>query len=189
MRNKFLLLYVFLSTMISQETVLAAVPLNFEPRRPPAKLEWIRFMDLSGNEAESLWNDQLHKGTKLADWDWKWRLGWIGLCRKGNKPAFCSTVLADGLADKALVVRAESASAMGKSHAASMDPEASRKLLAMLDDPRNRRGKTPVMVQKRALYALHQIGHAESNKAAAAIAAKDPVLKEYWSKLAGGIAD
>ena len=156
-----------------------------DPRKAPGKREWSRFMDLSRDEAEALWNDQSHKGTRLADWDWKWRLGWIKLCaaKSLNQPQFCNSVLEAGLEDKALVVRAESASAIGQSNEGSMDPVASRKLIAMLEDPRNRRGKTPVMVQKRALYALLKIGHADFTRQAAAIAAKDPALKAYWAKL------
>ena len=200
MKNKFPFLLSFLTISAMAPHILQAAvppvpypskansevpPSLLDPRKPPGKIEWSRFMDLSRQEAEALWNDQSHKGTRLADWDWKWRLGWVKLCASKNpgQPGFCNTVLEDGLDDKALVVRAESASALGQSKDGTMDPVASRKLLAMLEDPRNRRGKTPVMVQKRALYSLLKIGHAEFARKAAAIAGKDPALKAYWSKI------
>ncbi len=165
-------------------------PSLLNPSKPPSKIEWSRFMDLSRQEAEALWNDQSHKGTRLANWDWKWRLGWVKLCASKNpgQPDFCSTVLDEGLDDKALVVRAETASALGQSKDGTLDPVASRKLLAMLEDPRNLRGKTPVMVQKRALYSLLKIGHAEFTRKAATIAERDPDLKAYWSKIAAANA-
>ncbi len=163
----------------------AVVETGFAPHKAPERLEWSRFMELSPREAESLWNDQAHKGVRFADWNWKWRLAWVKLCATTRKPGtrFCDEVMDGALDDKALVVRAEAASAIGDMKEGSMDPVASRKLLAVLKDPRNRRNDVPVMAQKRAMYSLVKIGHADSVRAADEIVSRDSTLKSYWNKL------
>jgi HEAT repeat protein len=95
----------------------------------------------------------------------------------------CPSILDQAFTDRALVVRAEAVSTLGQIHDGSGDAGISKKLLEATTDPRNRRKNTPVMVQRRALYAIKKIGHPEYVKAAAAAAAKDPALNEYWQKL------
>lgn len=172
--------------------VHGAVPVTFSPARAPEKVEWARFMELPMKEAETLWNEQTFKGTSLAGWNWKWRLAWVRLCAanpgQGTAPSFCDSIIDQASEDKALVVRAEAASAIGQIKDGTMDPVAARKLLAMMKDPRNRRNQVPVMVQKRALYSLVKIGHADSVKAAGQFAAKDPTLRDYWTRLNAGSA-
>lgn len=156
-----------------------------DPSKAPNATEWRRFMEMPAREIEALWYSNAHRGNTLASWDWKWRLGWVRVCAvpSGTRPGFCGQLLESGLQDKALVVRAEAAGAIGTTMEGSMDAALSRKLLATLRDRRNTRGGVPVMVQKRALYSIFKIGHSDSLKEAAAIAARTPELKAYWEKL------
>ncbi|MEY4629929.1 MAG: hypothetical protein RIQ81_49 [Pseudomonadota bacterium] len=158
---------------------------SFDPGSAPNASEWRRFMEMPTKEIEALWYSNAHRGNTLASWDWKWRLGWVRICAapSGGRPEFCSKILENGLQDKALVVRAEAAGAIGTAMEGSMDAPASRKLLATLRDRRNLRSGVPVMVQKRALYSIFKIGHSDSIKEAAAIAGSTPELKTYWEKL------
>ena len=168
-----------------QATVPATADTGFAPHKAPEGVEWSRFMELSIKEAEALWNDQAHKGVRFAGWNWKWRLAWVKLCALNPKAGakFCDEILDEALTDKALVVRAEAASAIGDLKEGSMDPVASRKLLAVLRDPRNRRNDVPVMAQKRAMYSLVKIGHADSIRAADEVVSRDSALRLYWNKL------
>ena len=156
-----------------------------DPAKAPTPAEWRRFMEMPAGEAEALWLASAHRGTTLAAWDWKWRLGWVRTCSGENalKLDFCRGLLENALEDKALVVRAESAAALGSAFEGSMDVTASRKLLGALRDGRNLRSGTPVMVQKRALYSILKIGHADSVKEAGKVAERHPELKSYWEKL------
>ena len=164
---------------------MAVTGTGFAPQKAPERIEWSRFMEMSTKEAEALWNDQAYRGTHFADWNWKWRLAWVKLCAANPKSSarFCDNILDEALADKALVVRAEAASTIGTLYEGTMDPVSSRKLLSVLKDPRNRRNDVPVMAQRRAMYSIMKIGHADSIRAAGEAVAKDATLKNYWAKL------
>lgn len=162
---------------------------QLDPRTPPTSTEWIRFMHLDLEESARLWNDHSYKGFTFPKWHWKWRLGWIRVCREASLgdsnplKSICPTILEQAFQDRALVVRAEAVSALGQIHDGTGDARISQKLLKATSDPKNKRKNAPVMVQRRALYAIKKIGHPDFIKAAAAVANRDPALKAYWQKL------
>jgi hypothetical protein len=167
------------------ERAKESAELTLDPAKAPSPVEWRRFMEMPVKEIEALWLSNAHRGNHLAAWDWKWRLGWVRVCagENSNRLEFCQSLLEGALDDKALVVRAESAAAIGTILEGSKDPSASRKLLTTLRDEKNTRRGTPVMVQKRALYSILKIGHPDSIKEAGQLAAMHPDLKSYWEKL------
>jgi hypothetical protein len=100
-----------------------------------------------------------------------------------GEEAFCREVLLKGLHDKALVVRAEAATVMGNRFEASEDQELIKELTASYKNPRNLRGKHPLFVQYRILFALHQIGGSAAQTRGAELAALHPQTMNYWQKL------
>ena len=153
-------------------------PMKLAPSRP----DWQTFMQASDESRLKLWTYQTNRGRHLHDWSWGWRLGWVRACGR-SEATFCAGVLQEALLDKAVVVRAEAASALGRRYEQSANPAVVRLLAEAYGNSRNLRRGKPLFVQRRILYALHQIGGDSALELGGTLAATDPSAMAYWQHL------
>ena len=162
--------------------------LEFNLNSAPARPDWQYFIQAPEAERERLWLYQTARGKHLRDWSWGWRLGWVRVCGKSQRP-FCGTVLKEALFDRALVVRAEAATRIGRLYEGSHRSDVVKLLSAAFRDVRNRRHGKPMFVQTRILYALRQIGGSEALRVGQQLANDHPLVRSYWEKLERTHAD
>lgn len=155
---------------------------SFDISKAPSQEEWRFFFEMNANTREKLWQDMHRKGKNLGHWHWAWRIGWARACAMETS-AFCERMLEMALFDRAMVVRAEAASRLGEKYAGTRDEKVQRLLSEALRLPANERNGKPLYVQKRVLFALHQIGGPDALKRAENIAKKDPQLGDYVNTL------
>lgn len=148
----------------------------------PSKADWRYFLKAREADREKLWRYHLAAGRTLASWSWGWRLGWVRACGE-SKAKFCRTVLEQALVDKALVVRAEAATRLGRLHEGTEDAKVVGMLADEYRDARNFRRGAPLFVTERILFALHQVGGEQAHKAGDRLAASHKTSKAYWAKL------
>jgi len=163
-------------------TSVAAEAAPFAAEEAPDEADWRYFHLLPESERRRLWTLQSKAGKQLKDWSWGWRLGWIRSCANVEED-YCNEIMRQGLRDRALVVRAEAATQLGRSFAGSRDPEIVELLQqAYLHRGNLRRGK-PLYVQERILFALKQVGGRKAVATGSRLAGKHPEAKDYWKKL------
>jgi hypothetical protein len=156
----------------------------FDHKKEPSPQDWRYFLKLSTQSQELLWRSFVKKGVNLRDWSWAWRLGWIRACT-GNQNKFCEQIFNDGLQDRALVVRAEAITALGRNYEKTEREEIVRKIALAAADKRNFRNKRPMYISQRAIFSLHNVGGEKALKEASKIARTDPVLEVYFKKIYG----
>lgn len=174
--------YATTSTKSSPEAKRRTYVEGFDVRRPPAPADWRFFLKAPPATRAQLWAYHSQRGTTLGQWAWGWRLGWVRACG-GSNEAYCSDVLRAALFDKALVVRSEAATHIGRRHEATGDTAALELLAKAYVDPRNMRGGRPIFVQERILFAIHRVGGDTALKRGATLAGQHPQLAAYWSRL------
>lgn len=159
------------------------VPGKFNISTSPTQGDWQRFHILTEKERGNLWGYHLRQKMRLKDWAWQWRLGWLRTCGTKLRESYCDSILADGLQDAAMVVRAEAANQYAHAHAGTHSKKAVQLLAAAYARPDNFRSGKPLFVCEQILGALQEVGGAEALGAAKKLAAKDPHTKKYWNAL------
>lgn len=156
---------------------------EFEVNREPAKRDWQAFHKSTPAYRQALWDYHSKRGIEFSGWSWGWRMGWIRSCALAQAN-YCQAIFEKALEDKALVVRAEAATQLGRIYDGTKDGSVSALLIKALENPRNFRGGKPLFVQQRLLFALHQIGNKVAGDSAAKISARHPDLAVYWKRVA-----
>jgi hypothetical protein len=155
---------------------------GFDIKREPSRADWRYFIRAPDASREQLWAYHTANGRHLKDWAWGWRLGWVRVCAESSRP-ICGEVLDQALFDRALVVRAEAATRLGRRYSGSGDQAVVARLVSAYRDARNLRHGKPMFVQDRIMFALHEVGGDAAQAAAASLTASDPVARRYWSRL------
>ncbi len=155
---------------------------EFDVTSEPAQPDWRYFIRAPEVEREKLWQYQLHRGKHLRHWSWGWRLGWVRACSRSDR-SYCQGVMREALFDRALVVRAEAATRLGRLYDGSQRDDIIDLLVSAYKDTRNRRRGKPMFVQTRILYALHQIGGPKAKALGSQLASEHELVRRYWQKL------
>jgi hypothetical protein len=113
---------------------------------------------------------------------WQWRMGLVRKCRESNEE-FCRRQLVSSLDDPALVVRNESVGVFAARYSQSGDSKALSILEHAFSNPKNFRAGKPLFVQRKILFAIHEIGGIEAKALGHRLSKVDSNLKVYWSKL------
>lgn len=151
---------------------------------PPSKAEWQHFNRMNKSQLTKLWNYQVARGHKnLGAWAWQWRLGWLRQCVGQAIPKICTELLEQGLADDAMVVRAEAATTIGIIYRGRPQERIIKNLEKSFMDARNVRHGSPLFVCDRILGALQNIGGELADQTATRLANRYPATAEYWAKL------
>lgn len=171
--------------LISKIGVASAEPskgLIFDHRKEPSREDWRYFLKLSPQAQDDIWRSFITKGVNLGDWSWAWRIGWIKACT-GNSLKFCETVFAEALGDRALVVRAEAITALGRIYEKTQRRDIVKMISIAAADKRNMRNKKPMFVNKRAIFTLQKIGGQDAFNEAKKIAQADKDLENYFKRI------
>jgi len=156
---------------------------QFDIALEPSPADWRFFLKSPEGARAQLWQYHQKRGKGLGHWAWGWRLGWVRVCGTSTA-AYCGAVLRDALFDKALVVRAEAATRVGRRFAGKADAGAVKLLAEAYKNPKNLRGGRPLFVQNRILFALKQIGGAAALAEGEALSGQHAAMKTYWAALA-----
>lgn len=160
-------------------------PKNLEQFRwdqEPHGSDWRYFIKASEGDRQKLWDYHTKAGHAFGQWSWGWRLGWVRSCA-ASKAEFCGKIMRAALTDKALVVRAEAATRLGRRYDGTADGTVVALLADAYRNEKNTRNGAPLFVQERILFALHQIGGQQAEKAGARLAATHKQTAVYWKKL------
>lgn len=160
---------------------LLASPVNW--KSSPSKAEWQSFMKAKSEQHIAWMQAHTKQGGKLQDLSWEWRTAWVRACAKTSHKV-CSNILQEGLFDRALVVRAESASRLGERFQGSAHAASLRLLERAYAIEQNVKSGDPLYVQFRILHAIHQIGGRDAKKLGKRLASSLKPTQNYWQKLA-----
>lgn len=163
-------------------TPKAIIADKFAIEKAPSDVDWRYFRQMLPASRAKLWQDSHKRGKALKDWAWGWRLGWVQVCID-DPAAYCRQIIKDALTDKALVVRAEAATQIGRKYEGSGDSNMLAALTAAYADTRNLRRGKPMYVQKRILYAIKQIGGKSALNTGKRLAQGNAQTDNYWTKL------
>ena len=155
---------------------------NFDIHAEPAPADWRYFLKSPERDRELLWSRQVQRGMKLANWSWGWRLGWVRACGTSERD-YCAAILRAALFDRALVVRAEAATRLGRRFAGTGDPAVTKLLARAYGLGRNVRKGQPLFVHMRILFALRDIGGDDALSTAESLASSHEATAAYWEKL------
>lgn len=155
---------------------------EFEVGKEPAPRDWKAFHKAPPAFRQALWTYHQKRGIGFKGWSWGWRMGWVRACAQAPT-GYCSSVLNEALADKALVVRAEAATQLGRIYDGTKDRDIANKLIVALKNPKNFRAGKPLFVQQRILFALHQIGNKDTASEVKKVASGHPDLAVYWQRV------
>lgn len=159
----------------------AKVPV-FSIEISPSGEDWRYFHQMLPASRAELWQDHKNNKKTLKDWSWGWRLGWVQSCIKDKAP-YCNAIIRDALKDKALVVRAEAATQIGRAYEGTGNPAMIRALTDAYNNTRNLRRGKPMYVQRRILYAIKQIGGGQASATGLRLASENAATNDYWKKL------
>lgn len=155
---------------------------EFEVSREPEKRDWQSFHKADPTFRAELWKYHQKRQIDFSAWSWGWRMGWVRAC--SNAPTgYCAEILEKALFDKALVVRAEAATQIGRIFDNSKNEKFSSLLLKALSNPKNFRNKKPLFVQQRILFAIKQINNTDAMRESNTASKSHPDLAVYWSKI------
>ena len=155
---------------------------GFPHKTKPTAQSWQYFFKMGERGQRQLWQKKWQQGIGLGDWSWQWRLGWVRACSESIS-RHCLDILAEATSDKALVVRAEAARAIGTRFRGTENTKAVKILASIYRNPSNLRKKKPLFVQKSVLRALWQIKGPTSQQMGKQLASSSRVTKRYWQKL------
>jgi hypothetical protein len=163
---------------------LLATPEEFHPHSEPTAADWKKFNLMTNSEKLKLWNHFSSRGINYAQWSWQWRIGWVRYCGNETESQLpCNTILKSGLKDGAVVVRAESAQAIGRKYQNRPDQSILNALENSFSDPRNVRNGTPLFVCDRILMAMKQMGGKAAHAKAKSLAKSFAQTEDYWKKI------
>jgi hypothetical protein len=155
---------------------------EFEVSKEPAKRDWQSFHKADPSFRSELWKYHQKRKIDFSAWSWGWRMGWVRSCSQDPK-GYCADILEKALFDKALVVRAEAATQLGRIFDNTKNEKFSNLLLNALNNPKNFRNKKPLFVQQRILFAIKQIGNTKAMQESNSASKTHPDLAIYWSKI------
>jgi hypothetical protein len=155
---------------------------QFDISGQPSPADWEYFFKLDETTRMKLWAYHQKRERKLGHWSWEWRLAWVRTCMKSDKN-YCEKVIEQALEDKALVVRAETATRLGTKHAGSKNRDIVNKLAAAFQHPGNQRNGRPMYIQQRILYAISEVGGDYATQTGARLASTNSSTSTYWGKL------
>ena len=188
----FLSIFLTLSGFIGPLSAAAMLPArqsrsveSFNISAEPTKTDWQYFLDADPHFRSSLWQYQNQRGKDLKDWSWQWRLGWVRACTDSNEH-YCAKIFTAALSDKAVVVRADAATRLGRRFEGTGNTWATNALVQAYQNPKNSRHGSPLYVQQRILFSLKQIGGSKANAAGGRIARAHPGSAAYWEKIHRG---
>lgn len=156
----------------------------FDLHSSPTAADWRYFIRAGEKDRERLWTTQAALGAKFGDWAWGWRLGWVRTCAASERP-YCAEIMKSALADRALVVRAEAATRLGRRFEGTGYTAVLGLLAQSYAGSRNLRHGQPLYVQHRILFAIHRIGSKAGTDLGERLAATHPQTRTYWQKLTG----
>lgn len=148
----------------------------------PSAENWQAFLAKSDETRLQEWARIQSSGLAFEDLSWEWRLAWVRTCSTAAS-SICGDIMQLGLFDKALVVRAESATRLGQRFAGTGHPPALRLLRTAYSIQQNSRSKEPMFVQYRILQALNQIG-GEGLAIGKHISLNSTSTSRYWTSIA-----
>ena len=151
-------------------------------KKAPSTATWKRFHDLGLKEKEVLWRKLAAKPVWSGLY-WQWRMGWILSCESIPPAQYCEKVLAKGLADSALVVRAKTATTIGKIFSLRPNLQIVRQLEKAYANRSNYRKGDPLYIQYRILYSLFSIGGDQALASGKNLAAQHQKTRKYWANL------
>ncbi len=141
----------------------AALPLmaaEINIKRNPDQREWRYFLRNGVELQRNIWEEQRRQGVAFADWSWVWRILWLKSCGQSQQQ-HCQAIMAAGLNDAALVVRAEAITQLGLRHQNSHNQTVLHKLKQAAREPRNFRNGKPMFIHDNIKLARQRIaGHA-----------------------------
>jgi hypothetical protein len=155
---------------------------EFEVSKEPEKRDWQSFHKAEPQFRAELWKYHQKRQIDFSTWSWGWRMGWVRACSNDPK-GYCAEILEKALFDKALVVRAEAATQLGRNFDSSKNEKFSSLLLKALNNPKNFRNKKPLFVQQRILFAIKQIGNTNAIQQSSLASKSHPDLAAYWTKI------
>ena len=184
------ILLVLVTALIGETTAFSALgqrgrQLALEPleiRKEPHPADWRYFLKSSETERERLWTYHQNRGVHLGGWSWGWRLGWVRACGASDR-RMCQAIMREALFDRALVVRAEAATRIGRRYEGTGSLEIIETLAKAYADPRNVRHGKPLFAQSRILFALRMVGGMQALAKGASLAASHPESQSYWARL------
>ncbi len=180
---------VLFSILVSNS--LLAAPLSpkqlksieeFEVSKEPQTRDWQSFHKANPAFRAELWKYHQKRQIQFKDWAWGWRMGWVRACSH-DPQGYCADILEKALSDKALVVRAEAATQLGRIFDNTKNENFSNLLVLSLDNRKNFRHKKPLFVQQRILFAIKQIGNEKAIKQSEIVSKRHPDLAAYWTKI------
>lgn len=149
----------------------------------PKPADWRHFHSMAQVQRRNLWRQHAQQGRTLKDWSWGWRLGWVRACTL-NGERYCHKILEEALFDKAMVVRAQAAGALGEKYERTGNAAAIALLDRAYQNPRNERNQKSLFVQYRILHAIHQIGGQSARDVGQRLAKSRPDATTYWNNIA-----
>ncbi|MFW7379444.1 MAG: hypothetical protein ACOH5I_11595 [Oligoflexus sp.] len=157
----------------------------FPTQKEPTPSEWQQFLGSSEKIRQELWEFHHRKGRQLRDWSWQWRIAWVRVC-SASQLEYCSRIITQGLADPAMVVRAEAANRIGDRFYGTKNqfPNAVQVLINAYPHPENNRHGVPMFVKFRILEALQRIGGSSARDQGKKLAARHPETMKYWEQIA-----
>ncbi len=181
---------VVLFSILATNSLLAA-PLSpkhlksieeFEVSQEPQKRDWQSFHKAEPAFRAALWKYHQNRQIQFRNWAWGWRMGWVRACSR-DPQGYCADILENALSDKALVVRAEAATQLGRIFDNTKNENFSNLLVQALNNKKNFRNKKPLFVQQRILFAIKQIGNENAIKQSEIVSKSHPDLAAYWTKI------
>ena len=146
--------------------------------------DWAFFSQMSPEQKRAIWEKKNHGNLKNAHWTW--RLALLRGCDDSNGSVkagqYCSQVLKQGLRDRALVVRMESAEILSK-QASNMNTELEKAFIDALGNKWNSRGNKSNFAFRRILFSAYQTGIPSIQLAAKEIASANANNKKYWDRI------
>lgn len=161
------------------------IPARGQPawgNKAPSTKEWRYFHALPRSKKQKLWDLCCRSAHSLSHLRWQWRLAWVISCERDHLD-HCANTLKQALFDKALVVRARGAQALGIRYRGSNNQEIIQLLEKAYTNKGNYRNEKPMFIQYKILLALKQIGGEACQKAGKRLAMKYHATADYWQSL------
>ena len=138
--------------LTSGATTAAAVSYS----QMPNKHEWQYFLQRGSDFQKNFWHEHRQREIQFSDWSWSWRILWLKSCGLSKEP-HCIKILAQGFRDRAMVVRAEAITQLGRRFRGSGNSGMLAQLNAAAKVPRNFRHQQPMFIHHNIKRAVAMI--------------------------------